>query len=122
MEWIIRLISLAWIACGCLAILYTAQTREGAGKLMTRMGRVPAGASAAMIGVLLIAASSNSLQAAFIFAIGLLALAKGIVFLWNPGGVYEKAVQWTLVTASDQTYRFAGIVTLILGTALLSWA
>lgn len=122
MEWIVWLISLIWIAYGSLAILYTAQTRETAGKLVNRMGRVPLAATAAVIGVLLIVASRGSLQAGFIVALGLLALAKGIVFLWNPNGIYEKAVQWSLEQASDQTYRFMGIITLILGTALLSWS
>lgn len=122
MEWIIRLISIVWIAFGSLAILYTAQTRETAGKLMQRLGRIPSGAAAAVIGVLLIVAARGSQQGGFITALGLLALAKGIVFLWNPKGIYEKAVQWSLVDASDQTYRFMGIITLILGTALLSWS
>ncbi len=122
MEWIIWLISLIWIVWGGLAILYTAQTRETAGKLMTRAGRVPLGAIAAIVGVLLIVASRGSLQAAFIVALGLLALVKGALFLWNPRGIYESTVQWYLVAASDQTCRFMGIIALILGTALLSWA
>ncbi len=122
MEWIIWLISLVWIVCGCLAILYTAQTRETTGKLMTRLGRVPLGTAAAIIGVLLIVASRGSLQAGFILVLGLLALVKGAVFLWNPRGIYTRIVQWYLGEASDQTCRFMGIITLILGTALLSWA
>jgi hypothetical protein len=122
MEWIIWLVSLTWIAFGCLAILYTAQTREKAGQLMARMGRVPLSITAAVIGAVLMIASRGSLQAGFIFSIGLLALAKGALFLWNPTGIYEKSVQWSLVAASDQTYRFMGIITLILGTALFSWA
>ncbi len=122
MEWIIWLISLVWIVCGSLAILYTSQMRDAAGKLMARAGRVPLGAAAALIGVLLIVASRGSLQAGFIAALGLLALVKGIVFLWNPKAIYEKTVQWSLAEASDQTYRFMGIVILILGTALFSWA
>ncbi len=122
MEWIIWLISLAWIASGCLAILHTAQTRETTGKLLTRAGRIPLGAAAAIIGVVLMIASRGSLQAGFIVALGLLALLKGIVFLLNPRGVYERTTQWYLVEASDQTCRFLGIIALILGTALLSWA
>jgi hypothetical protein len=122
MEWIIWLVSLSWIAFGCLAILYTAQTREKAGQVMVRIGRVPGSVTALVIGGLLVVASRDSLQAGFILAIGLLALVKGGVFLWNPAGIYEKTIQWSLETASDQTYRFMGIITLILGTALFSWA
>ncbi len=122
MEWIIWLISLVWIASGCLAILHTAPTRETTGKLLSRAGRIPLGATAAIIGVVLMMAARGSLQAGFIVALGLLALIKGIVFLWNPRGVYERTTQWYLVEASDQTCRFLGIIALILGTALLSWA
>ena len=122
MEWVIWLISLIWIAWGSLAILHTAQTRETAGKLMTRAGRVPLGAVVAIVGVLLIVASRNSLQAGFIVTLGLLALIKGAIFLWNPKGVYPRLVQWYLEESSDQTLRFFGIIALILGTALFSWA
>ena len=122
MEWVIWLISLIWIAWGSLAILHTAQTRETAGKLMARVGRVPLGVVAAVVGVLLIVASRNSLQAGFITALGLLALIKGAVLLWNPKGVYPRLVQWYLEETSDQTLRFFGIIALILGTALFSWA
>ena len=122
MEWVIWLISLIWIAWGSLAILYTVQTRETAGKLMAQAGRVPLGAAAAVVGVLLMVASRNSLQAGFIFALGLLALIKGTIFIWNPKGVYERLVQWYLEETSDQTLRFFGIIALILGTALFSWA
>jgi membrane-bound ClpP family serine protease len=122
MEWFIWLISVFWIAFGSLAILYTAPTRETTGRMVARLGRVPLGVLAAVFGLLLMVASRGSIQAGFIFLLGLLGLIKGGLFLWNPGGIYEKSVQWSLVTASDQTYRFMGIVSLILGTALISWS
>ncbi len=121
MEWVIWLISLIWIAWGSLAILYTAQTREAAGKLMAQVGRLPLGAVAAVVGVLLIVASRSSQQTGFVFMLGLLALFKGVVFIWNPKRVYKRLVQWYLEETSDQTLRFFGIIALILGTALFSW-
>ncbi|MGD9098421.1 MAG: hypothetical protein PVF97_10065 [Desulfobacterales bacterium] len=122
MEWVIWLISLIWIAWGSLAILYTAQTRETAGKIMAQAGRVPLGAVAAVVGILLIVASRSSLQTGFIATLGFLALVKGVVFLWNPKGIYRRLTQWYLEETSDQTLRFFGIIALILGTALFSWA
>lgn len=122
MEWIIWLIGLVWIAFGSLAILYTEQTREFYGKYIQRIGRVPLGGVAAVVGVLLILAARGTTQAGIITVLGVLALVKGILIVWNPKGVYEQSVQWFLVLASDQTYRFMGIVTLVLGTALFSWA
>ncbi len=122
MEWVIWLISLIWIVWGSFAILYTAQTRQAAERLMAQAGRIPLGAVAAVVGILLIVASRSSLQAGFIFALGLLALVKGAVFLWNPKAVYDRLIKWYLDETSDQTLRFFGIVALILGTALFSWA
>ncbi|MBL0716197.1 MAG: hypothetical protein JJV98_21130 [Desulfosarcina sp.] len=122
MKWFIWLISLAWIAGGSLSILYTAKTREITGMLIERLGRVPLGVVTAVLGVLRIIASRGSLQAGFIVFLGLVALVKGGLSIWNPKGIYEKAVQWSLVEASDQTYRFMGIVMLIVGTAVFSWA
>ncbi len=122
MEWVIWLISLIWIAWGSLAILYTSQTRETAGKLMEQAGSVPLGVIATLVGILLIVASRSSQQAGFVFMLGLLAVIKGAVFIWNPKGVYKRLVQWYLEETSDQTLRFFGIIALILGTALFSWA
>ena len=122
MEWIIWLISLVWIAFGSLAILYTEQTRALYGEYIQRIGRMPLGGVAAVVGVLLILAARGTTQTGVIAALGVLALVKGILIIWNPKGVYEQSVQWFLVEASDQTYRFMGIVALVLGTALFSWA
>ena len=122
MQWFIWLISVFWIAFGSLAILYTAPTRETSKMMVDRLGRVALGITAVVFGVLLMIASRGSVQAGFILFLGLLGLVKGGLFLWNPGGIYDKSVQWSLVEASDQTYRFMGIVSLILGTALISWS
>ena len=122
MQWFIWLISVFWIAFGSLAILYTRPTRDTAGRMVDRLGRVALGVTAVVFGVLLMIASRGSVQAGFILFLGLLALVKGGLFLWNPGGIYEKSVQWSLVEASEQTYRFMGIISLILGTALISWS
>jgi hypothetical protein len=122
MEWIIWLISLVWIAFGSLAILYTEQTRAVYGESVQRIGRIPLGGVAAVVGVLLILAARSTTQTGVIAALGVLALVKGVLIIWNPKGVYEQSVQWFLGEASDQTYRFMGIVALILGTALFSWA
>ncbi len=122
MKWFIYLFSTVWVACGVFLILYTDQCRELIGKAFQRMGRVPMAVTAAAIGILLVIAARGSLHAGVIVLIGLLAVAKGAVFFWNPNRLYEKTLGWWLEEAADQTYRLAGIITLVLGTALLSWA
>jgi len=122
MTWFIYLFSTVWIACGVFLILYTEQCRETIGKAMERFGRVPAAATAAVIGLLLVISARGSLNAGVIVFIGLLAMVKGAVFFWNPSNLYDKTIHWWLKEATDQTFRLTGIITIVLGTALLSWA
>jgi len=121
MKWFIVLFSVVWIASGGFLILYTDRCREVLAQIFERMGRVPMAASAAVIGVLLLLSARSSAHAGAIVLLGLLALAKGGLFLWNPNRLFEKARQWWLQQATDQTHRLAGMVALILGTALISW-
>lgn len=122
MKWFIYLFSILWIASGGMLILYTDQYRELMGKICSRMGRVPMAATAAVIGLLLVLSARGSLNTAVIVLIGILAMAKGVVFFLNPNDIFEKTLRWWLEDATDQTYRLTGIITLTLGTALLSWA
>jgi uncharacterized protein YjeT (DUF2065 family) len=122
MKWFIYLFSILWIASGGIFILYTEQYRELMGKICGRMGRVPMAATAVVIGLLLVLSARGSLNTGVIVLIGILAIAKGVVFFLNPNGIFEKTLRWWLEDATDQTYRLTGIITLILGTALLSWA
>jgi hypothetical protein len=122
MTWFIYLFSTVWIACGVFLILYTEQSRETMEKALGRMGRLPAAATAGIIGLLLIIAARGSHNSAVIMLIGLLAMAKGAVFFWNPNDLYAKTLKWWLEEAADQTFRLTGIIAIVLGTALFSWA
>ena len=122
MTWFIYLFSIVWIACGVYLILYTEQCRETVGKAFERLGRAPAAAIAAVVGLLLIVSAPGSHNAGVIVFIGLLAMVKGAVFFWNPNDLYAKTIRWWLEEAADQTFRLTGIITIVLGTALFSWA
>jgi hypothetical protein len=121
MKWFIILFSIAWIACGGFLILYTDRCRSYAAKGIERLGRVPMASAAMLIGVLLLLSARGSLNPAVIVVLGLLAIGKGGLFFWNPNRLFEKTCQWWLDQADDRTYRLAGIITLVLGTALISW-
>jgi hypothetical protein len=122
MKWFIYLFSMVWIAAGGFLILYTDQCRGIMGKAFARMGRVPMAVTAAVIGLLLVLSARGSANPAVIVVIGLLAIGKGVAFFWNPHQIYEKTLGWWLTDAADQTYRLAGIIIVVLGTALISWA
>ena len=50
-----------------------------------------------------------------------MALIEGVLAFTNPNKLYDQLMDWYLDALSDQTHRFMGIVTIILGTAILSW-
>ena len=121
MKWFIVLISIVWIASGGFLILYTERCRDMMTKVFEQMGRVPMAAAAALVGIFLLLSARSSVNPGVIVFLGLIALAKGGVFFWNPKQLFDKTRQWWLESATDQTYRLAGTISLILGTALISW-
>ena len=120
MQWFLYLISILWIAVGSCSILYVKETREVARKLMAVNLKVMA-ALPLLAGILFILAASSSAHSWFILVLGVLSFAKGGLMITNPKGIVDQITDWYLNKMSDQTYRFFGILTIILGTAILSW-
>lgn len=121
MGWFIYLMGVIWIAVGVLYILYTEDTRN---TLRTVTGRFPRQAFAVMAfiaGALLIAAAFYSHKIWVVGVLGALVVGKGVYLFFDPGSTYAALMAWYL-KASDQTYRLFGIIMVVLGTAMLSWA
>ena len=57
----------------------------------------------------------------FVRLIGLLAIGKGVFIYLNPNNKWGEISEAFLKTVTSQTYRFIGIIFIILGTALFSW-
>jgi len=114
-------ISVLWIAMGSCLVLYTVEFRKVMANLLKGVDRRFLAFLPAVFGVLMIVAASQARNPGFIRLLGLLAVAKGAFIFANPQGLYGQLSEWYLDKASDQTYRFFGIISLILGTALLSW-
>jgi uncharacterized protein YjeT (DUF2065 family) len=121
MSWFLYLISVSWISIGSCAILYTDDTRNTLKRLLSAVNRKVLSGLPLVFGVLMIVAASGSLHPWLVRILGLLGLIKAVFVFVNPMSLYEKAVQWYLESVSDQGYRLAGIITVILGTAVLSW-
>jgi hypothetical protein len=96
------------------------ETREVARKIMAVNLKVLA-ALPLLAGILFILAASSSAHSWFILVLGVLSFAKGGLMITNPKGIADQVSDWYLNKMSDQTYRFLGILTIILGTAILSW-
>ena len=121
MNWILYIISIFWIIFGSCAILYTTATRRALKGLVEGFDLKIIAVLPGLTGLLLLISASASHYPWFVRLIGLVAIIKGILIALNPGkmmaGISDRFVNF----AMDQSYRFIGILFVILGTALLSW-
>ncbi len=122
MVWFLYLMSILWIVIGCFYILYTDQSRVKIKALLERADRRVIALLAGLIGLLLIVSAFHGHNTWFIATLGVLGLGKGVLLFLNTGNLYDKLMEQHLDAASNQTFRFFGIIMLILGTALFSWA
>ena len=121
MKWFLYAFSFIWISFGTGLIIYTRESKRMIKRLVTDLDRRILSALPAIFGFFLIIAASESRHSWFIRLIGILAVLKGGFIFWNPQNLYDKTLDWYLNSVSDQTFRFFGIITLILGTVILSW-
>jgi len=121
MAWFLFFMSIVYIAFGCSFILAPMETKENM-RLLTEKGDRRVWAAVAWIaGVLFLFSYTASSHPWIIILVGILALVKGGVFFFNPGGIYEKTLQWYYGDLSVETYRIHGIAALILGTVIFCW-
>jgi hypothetical protein len=121
MKAFLYVISVFWIAMGSCFILYTSECRRVLSNMLRGVDRRFLAPLPAVIGILLMLSATQARNAGFLRFLGLLAVAKAAFIYGNPKGLYEQLLEWYLDRASDQTFRFLGIIALILGTAVLSW-
>jgi len=114
-------ISFIWVAAGACFILYTGESRGFLKQMFDELNEKILSAAAMVIGLLLLFSASEASHSWFIILLGLLGLIKGGLLLANPQNIFEAVKSWSLNTATDQTYRFFGIVMLVIGTAVFSW-
>jgi uncharacterized protein YjeT (DUF2065 family) len=113
--------SLLFIAIGCCTILYTNETRNFMKGLFKQIDRKFLAVFEAIMGILLLVSATASHHPWFIRLIGLSAVIEGVVIFLIPKNLYDELINWYVNSLSDQTYRLFGALSLILGTAMLSW-
>ncbi len=121
MKGFLYVISFLCIAMGCCTILYTDETRRFVKSIFNEIDRKFISAFELIMGILLLISATASRQAWFIRLIGLLAIIEGAVIFLIPKNLYDELIDWYLNSASNQTYRLFGILSLVFGTAILSW-
>jgi len=121
MKWFLYTISLFYISFGCCSILYTDETQRFVRSLFKDLDQKILSALPFIFGILFILSASATSMPWFLRFIGLMALIEGVVFFIIPKELYDKFMDWYLNSLSNQTYRLFGIISIILGTAILSW-
>jgi uncharacterized protein YjeT (DUF2065 family) len=121
MKGFLYVISFLCIGMGCCTILYTDETRKFVKSIFNEVDRKFISAFELIMGILLLISAAASRQSWFIRLIGLMAIIEGGVIFLIPKNLYDDLMDWYLNSASDQTYRLFGILSLVLGTAVLSW-
>lgn len=118
MIWFLFIIALVYIMFGTLLLFATGVARERyVSKLNIRDPRkwspLPLAA-----GVFFLLAASSSSQSTFIVVLGLLALLKGLLFLFGPQEKVKSMIEWW-INGSDKTYKIGAVVVIGLGIAIL---
>ena len=121
MKWFLYAISLFCVTIGCCTILYTNESRNVLRNIFNKIDRKILSAFEAIMGILLVVSATASHHSWLIRLIGFMAIIEGGIIFFIPKNLYDELIDWYLNSASDQIYRLFGIVTLILGTAVLSW-
>ena len=120
MQWILYAFSLVFVAFGVYMILYTDNARN-LFRQFIQMGFKTLSIIAALIGFLFLVSASASHYPWFLRFVGIFSIAEGVMLYINPQDIMGRLYAWYLDEASDQTFRASGIITVIFGTALISW-
>ncbi len=120
MQWILYAFSLVFVAFGVYMILYTDNARN-LFRQFIQMGFKTLSIIAALIGFLFLVSASASHYPWFLRFVGIFSIVEGVVLYINPQDIMGRIYAWYLDEASDQTFRASGIITVIVGTALISW-
>ena len=121
MIWFLYGLALFWIAVGTAFILYTEESRRVLRNFMGERRPRFLAFIPMVVGVLLILSARVSGAFWFILILGLLAIGKGVYFLLGPHGQTEALLAWWFNSAQDRTYRFWGLIMVLLGTVIISW-
>jgi len=133
MKWVLYTISLLWIILGVIQVLYTEKSNAVLKKLMAEQNPKILAVFPFLIGILLCTAALWHYEYTvdkgvaywrplwFVFALGLLACMKGVLFFVLPPEKTGKVLHWWFYDASDRFIRLWGLILVVLGIAILTW-
>ena len=122
MKLALYIISLLWIVLGILLILYTERTRKVLKQLFFRERVRPLAIVPFIVGLILVVGAYYNREMFWLaFILGLLAIIKGVYLFFGPSHQIKGVLEWWFLRAGEGTIRLWGLVSFVLGTAVLSY-
>jgi len=118
----LHVISILWIASGTVMVIYTNPTRKFFKKIFLRDNIKWMAILPIVFGVVLVVGAFYYEKMFWLALIlGLLGLIKGAYIIILPSGRIKGHLEWWFDRASDGTIRLFGLITFIIGSAMLSY-
>ena len=119
---IVYTLSILWIMVGTSLVIYTDQTRKFLRQTSSPEHYLLWSVIGIVLGILLIIGSFFSGNIGWLALIlGVIALAKGGYLLKGSPDQIQRIISWWYEQASDETIRFWGLATLLMGIFLLAY-
>ena len=109
------------IAVGVTLVLYSGLVRTFLQKIDTAMNIKLLSPLPLVLGVLFILSKDLILHPWFAVVLGVVVIVKGMFLLLTPAHYIDAIINWWVTEAQDITYRFWGLIVLVIGITLLSW-
>ncbi|MGD8228565.1 MAG: hypothetical protein PVI20_12360 [Desulfobacteraceae bacterium] len=115
-------LAILWIAIGTFLVLYTEGTQEVLKKLFFTDHFRWWAALPLILGILLVVgAFSHKGMFWLVLVLGVLGILKGVFLIFGPSNRIKGLLDWWFHKASERTIRLSGLISVILGTAILSY-
>ena len=122
MNIVLYILAILWIVMGTFLVLYTEATQEVLKKLFFTDHFRWVAALPLIFGILLVVGAFFHKEMFWlIFVLGVLGILKGLFLIIGPSGQIKELLDWWFHKASERTIRLSGLISVILGTAILSY-
>jgi uncharacterized protein YjeT (DUF2065 family) len=122
MNIVLYILAILWIVAGTFLVLYTESTKEFLKKLFLTDHFRWLAVLPLIFGILLVVGAFYHKEMFWlVFILGVLGLLKGVFLIIGPSAQIKKLLEWWFHKASDRTIRLNGLISVILGTAILSY-
>ena len=120
MKVIVYLLGFGCIIISSCLILYTRATVDAFKGLLQTYELKYLSVIPAVFGLLFLISASVTIYPWVFRIIGILACGEAVLTFTDPQKIYSRIIDWYL-NLSEQTHRLFGIISVIFGTAVLTW-